>query len=173
MNLWKSTDFLIAILTLLSSCAYGDRDLPFQKIFVGFNGPSRVAVVHFESESSAKNSWLSTALTPTELAGVLSKINFQNQLLIAFITGQTVQASGTVIVKRVRQYQIDNGLMVYGRLGINVEDCGNAKLRNVNPFVLIAIERPVNFPPTMSYDLQAFPDECRPSSTDKKGHADE
>jgi hypothetical protein len=144
--------------TLLLLASVSHSDPQYTQLFVGFNGPSRTTTYYFADALSVRISWLSRALSPEELDTVLSKINFQRQMLLAMTIGQRYTATGSITLTGLTQ--IGSSVAPNVRVGVNVTDC-NEVLRPSFPFVLAALER-ITIDGMPNYSLQNFPDGCKP-----------
>ena len=89
-----------------------DPDADYEQLHVGFNGPARPHAAVFESEDAARAAWLAKALKEDELAVLLSKVDFETQVLVAFSVGKerrrrapfTSPTSATTPFWRVSRY---------------------------------------------------------------------
>ena len=138
-----------------------DPDADYEQLHVGFNGPARPHAAVFETEDAARASWLAKALKEAELAALLSKVDFETQVLVAFSVGERTTATGALYVTDVRYNAILESFSVSGRVGVNQRDCGLAEAKSY-PFALAAAKRPPVVPGYPSFSVSNFGDGCRP-----------
>jgi hypothetical protein len=138
-----------------------DPDADFKQLYVGFNGPEHPGVTIFDNRQDATGSWLSSAMEPSDLASVLTQVNFDSQILVAFAVGERVSATGRFFVTDASYNGLLHSLIVNGAVGVNADDC---KIRHVKsfPFAVVVAKRPPVIPKFPGYGLSNFSDGCNP-----------
>ena len=99
--MYKRQAIALLITLLGSACSGGPR---YKQLIAGFNGPSTPKTTYFFDAASARGSWLSKALSPSELDQVLSMVSFDTQMLVASATGERSTATGSVTIDGINQY---------------------------------------------------------------------
>ena len=99
-----------------------------------------------------------------ELQGVLGKVDFSHQVLVAAAVGARARANGSLRLTRVQIY--DSTVKPYVAIGVNNNACQLPSGESY-PFVLAVIERPAHLRKLSSFDHQNFPNGCAPVATGK------
>lgn len=138
-----------------------DPDADFVQLYVGSNGAESPEEETFVSEEEVRKSWLTLALKPEELEGVLSQVDFGKQVLVALSIGKRQNATGTVHIARVSYNAILESWSVDGLVGVNIAKCDQPWSTSY-PFALAAAARPPKEPRSRGYGSSNFPDGCKP-----------
>ena len=144
---------LVAVVTLLSTVAgYAWPPTPFLQLYSGFNGPRLPHSFLFDSPVAVRDSWVALAV-PNELEGILSKVDFARDVLIAVAVGERQNVN--VPAKAVAA----DGLVIYLQSGVNMPDCAEPKGSSY-PFVLVSVPKVKSQFASQGYDHQNYGNGC-------------
>ncbi len=136
-------------------------DADFRQLFVGTNGPSSGGVLVLESRRAAKASWLAKAVAPGKLEKLLSEVDFEHQILIAFSVGERATATGALSITEVSYNGMLDFMSIVGQVGENELDCPFSPAKSYL-FALAVAERPPSVPEFPRYAVASFGDGCKP-----------
>ena len=131
-----------------------DPDADFKQIFVGFSGPQRGGVTVIRTKSDAAVSWLASAVSPDDLKRLLSQVNFDSQILVAFAVGERESATGQLFVTDVSYSKLSESFAVSGRVGVNENDCKFERMKSY-PFAVVVAPRPPRTPTGSGYSVSS------------------
>jgi hypothetical protein len=138
-----------------------DPDASFKQVFSGFNGLEKPGVTFIQSRAELTTSWISSALPQADLERVVSGVNFDSQILIAFAIGERMGATGRVIVADATYNTLLKSMLIEAAVGVNGEDCRLERVKSY-PFALVVAARPPVVPAYPGYGLSNFGDGCQP-----------
>ena len=150
--------FLIVAATVACS---KDRSVKFEQVYAGANAPAdEIGPQYFSDAATLNNSWVKTVLSEGSYKTLLSRINFERQVLLASPGGPRTSFSGDITITRVYQWVSgDSAIMnVSIQVGVLPDGCKN-NLISV-PFALAIIEKPPAFEPGRSFDVGNFSATC-------------
>ena len=157
---------LLRTITVAIACvmlvACSQKSVEFSQIFVGSNGPKAPHAYFFESGLALENSWVKSALTPSEYQLLLSKVNFEHEMLLAFAIGERAAFSGTIKFTRAYLYTGVESLPinVSALVGVIGEKCKDRSFISY-PFTLVVLQKPEKFGLPGGYDMGNFDDGCK------------
>ncbi len=138
---------------------------PFTVLHRGFNGPVQSEALLFRSPIEARQSWVGNALTQEELLQVLSRVDFETELLGLYAVGERLNASENLFVTDFGPKEDFDGHSIAVRVGVVSEHCGFEPSRSY-PFILVKAssktEGGLN-----SRSLVNYPDDCAPVMASK------
>ncbi|MFZ6720534.1 hypothetical protein [Undibacterium sp. Ji49W] len=157
-NLCVRTMFFMLASFSLSGCSHV---VEFEQIFTGFNGPKVPGLHHFESKDELEKSWIKSALSPSDYEKFLSKVNFDQQILIAVSVGELENASKDIQISTVRLIPVQENLIVdvSVKVGVVSNDC--AKFSTSFPFVIGVFEKSKKSLEYGGYELSNFDAGCK------------
>lgn len=133
---------------------------PFTVLHRGFNGPVRDEALLLRSSTEVRQSWVGRALSEEELSGVLSRVDFETEILGVYAVGEISNASENLFVTEFGPEVDFDGHSIAVRLGVVGEHCG-FQLSRSYPFVLVKAssktEGGLN-----STSRANYPDQCAP-----------
>lgn len=149
-----------AFLNGATAACGNDRSVKFEQVHTGGNGPRETSPQYFSSVAEIDNSWVKNAVDPPSYRKILSKINFEHQLLMAFPIGEMPSFSGEVKISNVYQYTGGDSLPMNAvvQVGLLGEGCRN-DVKSF-PFALVVIYKPAGFHPLTGYDIANFNAGC-------------
>lgn len=133
---------------------------PFTVLHRGFDGPARKETRLFRSPTDVRQSWIGVALTQGELSHLLSRIDFDHEILGVYAVGEMPNATENLFVTEFGPQKDFDGFSIAVRLGVAGGHCGFGPSRSY-PFVLVKVssqeEGEVN-----STSRSNYPDRCAP-----------
>jgi len=133
---------------------------PFTVLHRGFNGPVQNDTLLFRSSADVRQSWVGNALTEEELSQVLSRIDFETEILGVYAVGEMLNASENLFVTEFGVSEDFGGHSIAVRVGVVGENCDFDQSRSY-PFVLVKAssktEEGLN-----STSRANYPDQCAP-----------
>lgn len=134
----------------------------FEQIFVGFNGPTAAGNFCYRDRVSLENSWVRRSLSDGEFDRLISKIDFKNQVVLAFAVGERQRASGVVTINRIRRFNGEKSSPMDVSVLVGVVDGACQQRDSASyPFALAVFKTPENFEPYGGFDVVNFPDGCK------------
>ncbi|WP_430415774.1 hypothetical protein [Parasphingorhabdus sp.] len=135
-------------------------NVPFTVLHRGFNGPAKSEEILFRSPTEVKQSWIRDALTEDELSQVLSRIDFESELLGLYAVGKMSNATENLFVTEFDRNEDFDGYSLAVRVGVAGEDCGY-ELSPSYPFVLVKTSSQGEGG-LSSKSRANYPDQCAP-----------
>jgi hypothetical protein len=134
--------------------------VPFSLLHRGFNGPVQNDTLLFRSELEVRQSWVGVALAEEELSQVLSRIDFETEVLGVYAVGEMRNASENLFVTEFGPNEDFGGHSIAVRVGVVGEHCNVEESRSY-PFVLVKAAS--NTEEGLNSSLRAnYPDQCVP-----------
>ena len=133
---------------------------PFTVLYRGFNGPAQSEPLLFRSPSEVRQSWVVNALSQEELSGILSQIDFENEILGLYAVGDMLNATENIFVTEFGPQLGFGGYTIAVRVGVVGEHCG-LELSRSYPFVLVKAPSQTGGELT-SMNRANYPDQCAP-----------
>jgi hypothetical protein len=140
----------------------------FTQVYVGFDGRSEAGEDIFQSADDARRSWLVRAMPEAELDMLLSRIDFDEYVLVSLSFGKVQTATGRAYMEDATHSTQFNKWSISGRFGVNVQGCSQPHSDSY-PFVLATAKRPPSGADTTGggYFLRNFQDGCKPPMSGK------
>lgn len=133
---------------------------PFTVLHRGFNGSVQDEALLFRSPIEVRQSWVGNALSQEELSQVLSRVDFESEVLGLYAVGEMSNATENLFVTEFGPQKDFGGHSIAVRVGVVGEYCGFESSRSY-PFVLVkASSRMKGGLDSMS--RANYPDQCVP-----------
>jgi hypothetical protein len=133
---------------------------PFALLHRGFNGPVQTDTLLFRSALEVRQSWVGNALSEEELSQVLSRIDFETEVLGVYAVGEMHNASENLFVTEFGANEDFGGHSIAVRVGVVGEHCDVEESRSY-PFVLVKASS--NTEEGLNSSSRAnYPDQCIP-----------
>ena len=137
-----------------------------RQLYSGINGPTDSGWQLIYSEREARDSWLSRAMSPEDLARVIDAVDFEDETLFVIGVGRQGNATGTILVQDL-DYDPATGAWRHGVLvGVRRSDCEESSGNDgvvAYPFAIAIGPRPLEDLGDMSRSRSNFPDGCEPA----------
>jgi hypothetical protein len=144
---------------------------PFTVLHRGFNGPVQGEKLLFRSSAEVRQSWVRNALSEEELSEVLSRIDFDTEVLGVYAVGEMPNASENLFVTEFGPQEDFDRHSIAVRVGVVGERCGFEPSRSY-PFVLVKASSKTKG--GMNATSRAnYPDQCEPVMAGKPTLADD
>ncbi len=129
----------------------------------GFNAPAESGAEIFVAEADVRASWLGAALSEQQLAAMLAKVRFGEQVLISYSFGKRTNASSQIqLVRLVFEKRFDS-YSIGARLGVIPDTCGQADAASY-PFI-VGVIAAVPDAEIGGSSSSNYPAECGPIQT--------
>ncbi|WP_162789589.1 hypothetical protein [Altererythrobacter sp. ZODW24] len=133
---------------------------PFAVLYRGFNGPAQGEALLLRNSEEVRQSWVANALSREELSQVLSKIDFENEVLGLFAVGEMTNATENFFVTEFAPQQDSDGHSISVRVGVVGEHCGFEPSRSY-PFLLVKASSQADGALSSRFRSN-YPDQCAP-----------
>lgn len=134
---------------------------PFTVLHRGFNGLAQDETALFRSATELRQSWVAKALSREAFEDVLSRVDFETEVLGLYAVGEMVNATENLFVTEFGPQAKTEGHSIAVRVGVVVDDeCAFASTRSY-PFVLVKAASRAKGDLTSSYRAN-YPDQCAP-----------
>lgn len=139
-------------------------DAPFDVLHRGFNGPEKGEALMFRSPAELIQSWVGRALSREELAGILSRIDFDQEVLGVMAIGEMQNATANFFVTEFGPDENDAHSIAV-RVGVAGDEaqCGFERSRSY-PFILVKASSQADGGLT-AISRANYPDQCAPAQT--------
>lgn len=136
-----------------------DRNAPFTVLHRGFNGPMQSEALLFRSPTEVRQSWIGNALSEEQLTEVLSRMDFETELLGVYAVGEMSNASENLFVTEFGPQDDRDWYSIVVRVGVVGEHCGLEPSQSY-PFVLVKASSKKG--ELNSSSRANYPDQCAP-----------
>ncbi len=136
--------------------------LQHKEIAIGFNAPvtEKPSLAIIENKETLHQHWISEKLGVQNLQKISNDVDFSAQFIVVIQIGARNTATGNMNIAEIEFNEENENVVVYVRVGVNDRDCEKPKLRSY-PYVVGAINKPVNWPITVNYYIGNFGDGCK------------
>lgn len=131
---------------------------PFAMLYRGFNGPPQSEALLFRSPTELLQSWVGSALSEAELLEVLSRVDFETELLGVYAVGEIANATENLFVTEFGPTEDFDGHSIAVRVGVLGEHCDFEPSRSY-PFVLVKASSKTKEKLTATSRAN-YPDQC-------------
>ena len=153
----KALVFLVFTVSLMSC---GHRSIAFQELYAGAHGPNVGGLWLFDSAEGVRNSWIKGALNEEQYQGILEKVDFNKELLLAFSFSEFRSYSGKIKIVQIYEIKKEDIAFVNVRIKIGVLGPGCQSNSMAAPFILAVLPKPKNRVGGRGYDVMTFEDGC-------------
>lgn len=138
-------------------CSGHNQD--YEQLYVGFNGTRFAKTSVFASSSDVSKSWVHSAIPRDVLDSILSRVDFEKQMLLVAAIGKRETATGIVTIARI--VLTGSTLVPYIRIEVNGANCNEPHAESY-PYVLAAVTRSSSLPVLPGLDHFNVPNGCKP-----------
>jgi hypothetical protein len=145
-----------------------DPDADFKSIYRGANGPNTAMSMIIDNGTDIQETFLSTALTDTQIKKITAEVNFEKEVLIIIAIGARQTATGALVVTSltVRNLGKKPSLSYSIKIGVLEKGCKLPSKKSY-PFIVLRKQRPnsQNKSRGRGRSRGNFPDGCKKQVT--------
>jgi hypothetical protein len=112
-----------------------DPEVEAMVVASGFNGPAESGAEIFFTEADVRASWLGKALSDSQMAAMLAKVRFAEQVLVSYSFGERSNASSRIQLTHLIFQERFGSYSIGTRLGVIPDTCGQAEAASY-PFIV-------------------------------------